>query len=70
VLRSAVVTLALLAACRHDPGPQRGKRIPKPDNTPALRGGGAPRSTRITCYTLDGQLDASRHQIKGSGTLV
>ncbi len=70
MLRSAVVTLALLAACRHDPGPARVKRLPKPDNTPALRGGGAPRSTRIASYTLDAQLDAARHQIKGSGTLI
>jgi hypothetical protein len=70
VLRSAVVTLALIAACRPDHGPARVKKLPKPDGSPALRGGGAPRSPRIASYTIEARLDAARHQISGSQKLI
>jgi hypothetical protein len=70
VLRIAVVTLALVCACRSDYGPARVKRLPKPDNTPALRGGGAPRSPRIASYKIDAKLDGQRHQISATQTLI
>jgi hypothetical protein len=71
VLRCAVVGLAVLvAACRPDHGPARVKKLPKPDGTPALRGGGAPRSPRIASYKIDARLDAGRHTITATQTLI
>ncbi|HEY5948481.1 MAG TPA: hypothetical protein VIV40_23450, partial [Kofleriaceae bacterium] len=70
MLRSAVVTLALVAACRPDHGPARVKKLPRQDGSPALRGGGAPRSPRIASYKLEAKLDGNRHQVAGSGTLI
>ncbi len=70
MLRLVVLTLALLAACRPDHGPPRVKRLPKPDGTPALRGGGAPRSSRIASYTIEAKLDGARHVIDGKETLI
>ena len=71
MLRSAVVTLALVVvACRPDHGPPRVKKLPKKDDVPALRGGGAPRSPRIASYTLEARLDGTRHQIEGKGKLI
>jgi hypothetical protein len=72
VLRSAIVTLALIsiAACRPDHGPARVKRLPKPDGSPALRGGGAARSQHIASYTIEARLDATRHQITATEKLI
>ena len=70
MLRSAAVTLAVFAACRPDHGPPRVKKLPKGDNTPALRGGGAPRSPRIASYALEARLDAVRHTIDGKAKLI
>jgi hypothetical protein len=64
------VALALACACRPDHGPPRVKRLPKRDDTPALRGGGAPRSTRIASYKIDARLDATRHTIAATQTLI
>ncbi|HEY1554492.1 MAG TPA: M1 family metallopeptidase [Kofleriaceae bacterium] len=65
-----VVVLALLAACGHDHGPPRVQRLPRPDGSTALRGGGAPRSPRNANYKLEARLDAQRHQIAGTETLT
>ncbi|HEY5922218.1 MAG TPA: M1 family metallopeptidase [Kofleriaceae bacterium] len=46
------------------------KKLPKKDDVPALRGGGAPRSSRIASYKLEARLDGTRHQIQGTGTLI
>ena len=46
------------------------KRIPKPDGSPALRGGGAPRSPRIASYKLEARLDGARHSLDGKATLI
>jgi hypothetical protein len=70
VLRLAVVTLALLAACRPDHGPARVKKLPKPDGSPALRGGGGPRSPRIASYEIQARLDGVRHTIEASEKLI
>ncbi len=53
----------MLAACGRDPGAHRVRPLPAPDGSPALRGGGAPRSPRIASYTIDAALDPARHQI-------
>jgi len=71
VLRTAsIIALTLVMACRPDHGPPRVKRLPKRDDTPALRGGGAPRSPRIANYTLEARLDGVRHTLGGSGKLT
>ena len=44
--------------------------MPKVDGSPALRGGGAPRSPRIANYKLEAKLDPVRHQITGTETLT
>lgn len=70
---AAIVAVALLVAapgCTPSPGPPRVQRLPKPTGLPALRGGAAPRSTRVANYTIDARLDAARHQIVASQTLT
>ena len=73
VKRPAVVALALalatFAACGRDPGIPRVRPLPKPDGSPALRGGGAARSPRNASYTIDATLDPTRHQITATQTL-
>jgi len=69
VHRAVVVALAL-AACGHDPGPPRVQKLPKRDGSPALRGGGPPRSPRNASYKIDARLDAARHQIMATETLT
>jgi hypothetical protein len=44
--------------------------MPKADGSPALRGGGAPRSPRIANYKLEARLDPVRHHIAASETLT
>ncbi len=68
--RLACVAVALACACRPDHGPPRVKRLPKRDDTPALRGGGAPRSARIASYKIDATLDAARHTLAATQTLI
>jgi hypothetical protein len=63
------VGLAASAACGRDPGAPRVRPLPKPDGSPALRGGGAPRSPRNASYTIDATLDPTRHQITATETL-
>ncbi len=46
------------------------KKLPKRDDTPALRGGGAPRSPRIASYKIEARLDAARHSIAATQTLI
>jgi hypothetical protein len=70
VLRTAVVVAIGVAACGHDRGPPRPRPLPKIDGSPALRGGGAPRSTRIASYKIEARLDPVRHQIAASETLT
>jgi hypothetical protein len=71
VARIAVLAaLCTAAACGHDHGPPRTRPMPKVDGSPALRGGGAPRSPRIANYKLEAKLDPVRHQIAGSETLT
>ncbi|HSN27465.1 MAG TPA: M1 family metallopeptidase, partial [Kofleriaceae bacterium] len=69
-MRRSVVALALVAACRPGHGPPRVQRLPKPDGSPALRGGGAPRSPRIANYKIEARFDSQRHRITGSETLT
>jgi hypothetical protein len=44
--------------------------LPKIDGSPALRGGGPPRSPRIANYKIAARLDPVRHQIAASETLT
>ncbi|HWU89068.1 MAG TPA: hypothetical protein VN253_17505, partial [Kofleriaceae bacterium] len=69
--RPAAVALAALlaAACGRDPGTPRVRPLPKPDGSPALRGGGAPRSPRLASYTINATLDPVHHQITATQTL-
>ncbi len=60
----------VLVACGRNPGPPRVVKLPKPDQSPALRGGGAPRSPRIANYAIDAKLDATRHMVTGTETLT
>jgi len=74
VKRPGVVALALAltlggGACSRDPGTPRVRPLPKPDGSPALRGGGAPRSPRNASYTIEATLDPANHQIKAKQTL-
>ena len=71
-MRSSFVTLALVlvTACSPGHGPPRVQRLPKPDGSPALRGGGAPKSPRNASYKIEARFDATRHQITGSETLT
>ncbi len=66
----AIIALTIVMACRPDHGPPRVKRLPKPDASPALRGGGAPRSPRIASYKIDARLDGARHTITATQTLI
>ncbi len=66
---AVALALALLAACRSDPGTPRVRPLPKPDGAPALRGGAAPKSPRNASYTIDATLDPVRHQITATQTL-
>ena len=64
------VVLAAAAACGHDHGPPRVKRLPRPDTWPTLRGGGPARSPRDASYKIDARLDAARHQVIATETLT
>ncbi len=65
-----LVALAGVCGCRPSHGPPRVKKLPKRDETPALRGGGAARSPRIASYTIDAKLDDKRHAITATETLI
>jgi peptidase M1-like protein len=73
-VRSLEVALALvcaaLAACGQSHGPPKVQHLPRPDGSPALRGGGNPRSPRIANYKIEARLDTQRHQIAGTETLT
>jgi hypothetical protein len=69
-VRRFVVALAVLAACRHEHGPPKVQRLPRPDGSPALRGGGAPKSPRNASYKIEARLDTTRHTIAGSEVLT
>lgn len=64
------VALVLAAACRPDHGPPRVKKLPKRDDTPALRGGGTARSPRIASYKIETRLDGTRHQLTATQQLI
>lgn len=73
VQRCAVlVILALVAGlgCSRDHGNPRVRPLPRPDGSPALRGGGPPRSPRIANYQIDARLDVARHTITATQTLT
>jgi peptidase M1-like protein len=70
VLRTAVVVAIGCAACGRDHGRPRPRPLPKVDGSPALRGGGAPRSSRIASYKIEARLDPVRHQLAASETLT
>jgi hypothetical protein len=71
VLRTAAVVAIVVAACGRDHATPRSRPLPKVDGSPALRGGGAPRSSRIASYKLAAKLDPVRHQlIDASETLT
>ncbi len=70
---SVLVALALAvgaAGCQARHGPPRVKKLPKRDDTPALRGGGAARSPRNANYRIEARLDGARHTITASETLT
>ncbi|HUS30038.1 MAG TPA: M1 family metallopeptidase [Kofleriaceae bacterium] len=46
------------------------KRLPPKDQTPALRGGGTAKSPRIASYKIEARLDASRHSLQATQTLI
>jgi hypothetical protein len=69
VLRLLPLVLIVMA-CGHDHGPPHVRKMDRPDGSPALRGGGAPRSPRIANYKIDVRLDATRHQLAGTETLT
>jgi hypothetical protein len=68
--RAAFVALVVLFACGRDPGTARVRPLPKPDGSPALRGGGIPKSKRIANYKIDARLDVVKHQITATQTLT
>jgi hypothetical protein len=70
VFRSAVLVAIVLAACGRDRAAPRPRQPPTADGSPALRGGGAPRSPRIANYKIEARLDPARHQIAASETLT
>lgn len=61
---------ALVFAACGDHGTPRVRPLPKPDELPALRGGGAPRSERIASYRIEARLDPARHQVTATQTLT
>jgi hypothetical protein len=75
VKRPAVVALALalalaaLGACGRDLGAPRVRPLPKPDGSPALRGGGAARSPRNASYSIAVELHPKEHKIEAEQTL-
>ncbi|MBA3453611.1 MAG: M1 family metallopeptidase [Deltaproteobacteria bacterium] len=71
VRTAVVVAISVLAlACRADHGAPRVRAIPVPDGSPALRGGGPPRSARIANYKIEAKLDVVRHAIAATQTLT
>jgi len=70
VLVALALALSVMGACQPRHGPPRVKKLPKRDETPALRGGGPARSPRIASYKIEARLDASRHTITASQTLI
>jgi len=64
-----LVACGLATACGRDPGAHRVRPLPEPDASPALRGGGPPRSPRIASYRIDATLDPARHTITATQTL-
>ncbi len=69
VLRHAAVVAIVVAGCSRDHGAPRVHPVPKPDGSPALRGGGPARSPRIANYKIDAHLDVTTHQITATETL-
>jgi hypothetical protein len=65
-----LVLIALASACGHDHGPPKVQKLPKPEGSSALRGGGAARSPRNASYKLDAKLDTQRHQVTGTEVLT
>jgi len=70
VLRTLVIAIALLVACRPDHGPPRVKKLPTKSVGPALRGGGTPKSPRIASYTINATLDPLKHQVTATSKLT
>jgi hypothetical protein len=70
VVRRVFLVAIMVAACGRDRGAPKPRPLPKADGSPALRGGGAPRSPRIANYKLEARLDPVRHQIAASETLT
>jgi len=69
--RDVLVALAVVvtaASCQPRHGPPRVKKLPKRDDTPALRGGG-PRSPRNASYTIEARLDGTRHPLQANRPL-
>ena len=67
---SLIVALLCATACGRDHGSPHVRPLPKPDGSPALRGGGTARSPRIANYKIDARLDATTHQITATQTLT
>ena len=72
MIRTAVVVAVsvLAIACGHDRGTPRVRPLPVGDGSPALRGGGPPRSPRNANYKIEARLDVVRHEIVATQTLT
>ncbi|MBS1119312.1 MAG: peptidase rane alanine aminopeptidase [Deltaproteobacteria bacterium] len=68
--RRAVVAALVVFACGRDHGAPRIRPLPKPDTSPAVRGGGPARSPRIANYKLEARLDVLKHQLVATETLT
>jgi hypothetical protein len=65
-----LASIAFVAACGRDHGVARVRPLPTADGSPALRGGGQPKSPRIANYKIDVRLDPVRHQLAATETLT
>ncbi len=67
---AAVVLLLFILSCGRESKTQRVRPMPKIDGSPALRGGGPPRSNRIANYKIEAKLDPVKHQITATQTVA
>jgi hypothetical protein len=65
-----VALVATVVACGRDHGVARVRPVPTPDGSPALRGGGQPKSPRIANYKIDVRLDVVNHQLTATQKLT
>ncbi len=64
----AAIALTFACGARHDAPHVR--QLPRPEGSPALRGGGPARSPRNASYKIDAKLDVVHHTITATETLT